>query len=203
MERREGRPSAPRNDMPVLCGQKVTLRPKRAADAFTDYTWRRDPELSRLDAASPLVASYQDYLANYLDEVNYVDPRKLRYAIEVEGVHVGNCVLFNLDLDRAETEMGIMIGDRRYWNQGYGSDAIWALVNHAFAHFGLRRVYLYTLEWNIRAQKCFQKCGFKACERVRHEGSTFIIMEVLRNEWEERRSKFAVAPQEEPGTSET
>ncbi len=201
MQRREGKPPSPPNGTPVLRGEKVVLRPKSVADAFTDYTWRRDPELSRLDAALPLVASYKDYLANYQDEFNYVDPRKLRFAIEVEGAHVGNCVLFNLDLSRGETEMGIMIGDRRYWNQGYGSDAIQTLLNYAFAHFGLRRIYLYTLEWNIRAQKCFQKCGFKARERVRHEGSSFIVMEVHRSEWEERQRRVASAPQEKPGAS--
>lgn len=198
MERKQANPPIPQASGVVLQGSRVFLRPKRVSDSLEDYAWRRDPELSRLDAASPLVASYKDYLANYLDEFNYPDPRKLYFAIDVDGVHVGNCLLFNLDRSKGQSEMGIMIGDCCYWNQGYGSDAVDTLLHYAFISLGLRRIYLYTLDWNLRGQRCFQKCGFKACRRERHEGSTFIIMEIFKKDWEEQRWKLATTQQKGP-----
>ena len=39
--------------MVELHGAKVVLREKRVEDAEFDYRWRSDPEIARLDAASP------------------------------------------------------------------------------------------------------------------------------------------------------
>ena len=73
-----------------------------------------------------------------------------------------------------------MIGDRDYWNQGYGADVITTSLEHAFSQTDLQRVYLKTLTWNIRAQKCFQKCGFSAYGRLTRGDHDFILMKIDR-----------------------
>ena len=50
-------------------------------------------------------------------------------------------------------------------------------------------MYLHTLEWNHRAQRSFEKCGFMARDRVRRDGKTFVLMELSRARWE----RFPVA----------
>ncbi|UCH50705.1 MAG: GNAT family N-acetyltransferase, partial [Chloroflexota bacterium] len=103
------------------------------------------------------------------------------FAIETpDGKHIGNCSYFNIDQTKNDVEMGIMIGERDYWNCGYGTDAILATLNHFFSQTRLKRVHLKTLNWNIRAQKCFQKCGFFPCGQVTYGDYTFILMEVQR-----------------------
>ena len=77
-----------------------------------------------------------------------------------------------------------MIGNRDYWCQGYGTDAIATLVDHIFTATGLKRIYLKTLDWNLRAQKCFQNCGFTPYTRVVRDGHTFLYMELKREQWE-------------------
>jgi RimJ/RimL family protein N-acetyltransferase len=47
----------------------------------------------------------------------------------------------------------------------------------------LKRVYLHTLDWNLRAQRCFEKCGFNPVRKVRRMGHDFILMEVFRDSW--------------------
>ena len=84
----------------------------------------------------------------------------------------------NIDWDNSEAHVGITIGDRLYWGQGYGEDAFKTLISYAFHHTGMRRLHLKTLEQNRRAQKCFQKCGFSACGSLLEEGKTYILMQL-------------------------
>jgi RimJ/RimL family protein N-acetyltransferase len=49
-----------------------------------------------------------------------------------------------------------------------------------FREKGLRRMLLHTLEWNVRAQRCFQKAGFVARGLVRRDGHDFLLMEKLQ-----------------------
>ena len=50
----------------------------------------------------------------------------------------------------------------------------------------LKRVYLHTLEWYSRAQSCFARCGFNPVRNVRRMGHDFILMEVLRTDWQQK-----------------
>lgn len=171
----------------MLKGRKVILREKRIEDAADDYAWRTDPELVRLDAASPLTASFQRFAIAYTEELRYPSSLRLRFAIDsLDGKHIGNCIYHNIDEKRGEAELGIMIGDHEYWDKGYGTDAITTFLNYIFEATSLVRIYLYTLDWNIRAQKCFEKCGFVSCGGFTRDGKTFIKMETLRDCWQRR-----------------
>lgn len=166
----------------VLTGQKVVLREKRITDAANDYGWRCDSELSRLDGVSPLKLSPQEYIANCTEELRHSSGRRRRFAIDsLNGKHIGNCMYYDIDKSKRQAEMGILIGDREYWNKGYGADAVTTLVCHIFEETSIERVYLNTLEWNVRAQRCFQRCGFIACGRVTKRGNNFLTMELHRS----------------------
>lgn len=169
----------------MLKGEKVVLREKRLEDAANDYAWRSDEELARLDAAPVLKMSFLDFLANYADELRYPSPQRRRFAIDtLDGRHIGNCMYYDIDVDKGQAELGIMIGDRDYWNQGYGTDAITFLLDHIFSTTRLEKVYLNTLEWNIRAQRCFEKCDFVPVGRVKRQNRDFTRMEIYRSSWE-------------------
>lgn len=168
-----------------LKGDKVVLREKRLSDAGNDYAWSIDQELSRLDAARPLTLSFQQALVLYEEELAFPAPRRERFAIEsVDGEHIGNCMLYNIDEARGEAELGIMIGDRRFWSKAYGADAVKTLLEYIFTQTPLRRVYLHTLDWNVRAQRSFENCGFLPTGTVKRNGYTFIAMEIRKQQWE-------------------
>jgi len=167
---------------------RIKLRHKRLSDARDDYTWQTDPELAELDAALALRMSYQQFLSEFTFELCYPSSTRHEFAVESNnGIHIGNCVYYNVDTAEGKAEVGIMIGNREYWNQGYGEEAINLLLDHVFTHTNLKRVYLTTLDWNIRAQKCFRKCGFQESGIVTREGSNFFLMVLSRDEWEELR----------------
>lgn len=164
----------------VARGELVVLREKRLGDAANDYRWRTDAELARFDAARPFAATYNDYLALYRDELSYPSPYRRSLAIEdARHKHIGNAMYYNIDTIRREAEIGITIGERDYWDRGFGTDAVKALARHIFEVTGFRRVYLKTLDWNTRAQRAFEKAGFRSCGRSRRGGNAFVVMEYL------------------------
>jgi len=170
----------------MIIGNKIMLRDKKLADAKDDYTWQTDSELARLDAALPLTTTFPQYLSSYVRELRYPPSNRRSLAIEtIDDEHIGNCVYYNISKIKGEAELGIVIGSRDYWDKGYGADAITTLVSYIFRQTRLKRIYLKTLDWNRRAQRCFQKCGFTPCGHLTRDGFSFVLMEIRRKQWQE------------------
>tara|TARA_Y100000031_G_scaffold136544_1_gene160713 strand:+ start:52 stop:615 length:564 start_codon:yes stop_codon:yes gene_type:complete len=182
----------------MIAGSKVIIREKSTTDAWNDYAWETDPELSHLDAVSPTTITFSLYLSDYANELSYSPPSSRRFAIDtLDSKHIGNCSYYDINETRGEAELGIMIGNRNYWNKGYGTDVVTTLVNHIFSQTNLNRIYLKTLESNSRAQKCFQKCGFTPYRHWDKGEYSFVLMEIHRNQWQERESLEATFFKEE------
>lgn len=183
--------------MDMIKGKKARLRSKKLADAREDYAWQCDTELSRLDAVAPMNISFTQYVLAYESELRHANANRRQFAIDtLDGKHIGNCVYYDINEGKGEAELGIMIGNRAYWSQGYGTDAVSALVDHIFHEGKFKRIYLKTLVSNIRAQRCFQKCGFIPCGNMDRDGYSFTLMELSKEHWEElRRLEKASAAQ--------
>ncbi len=168
----------------MINGSKVRLRNKKLADALNDYSWQNDAELAHLDATTPLNMSFPQYLMAYANDLRHFPALRQRFAIEtLDGKHIGNCLYYNTDEIKGEAELGIMLGNRNYWDKGYGTDALTTLINHVFCKTDLKRIYLKTLKSNTRAHHCFQKCGFSPYGHLSRDGHDFLLMEIHRKEW--------------------
>jgi len=171
----------------MTSSSRIILREKRLADAQDDYTWETDPELAQLDAAPVPSATFSQYLSDYTNELHNPLPTSQRFAIETpDNKHIGNCSYYNISETNGEAELGIMIGNRDYWNKGCGTDAVTTLLNHIFRKTDLNRIYLKTLESNIRAQKCFRKCGFTPYGHLAKDGFSFVLMEIYHSQWQKQ-----------------
>ena len=171
----------------IITGSKVKLREKKLGDVRNDYRWQSDPELAKLDAAPTLSMYFSIYLLDYATEIHRPKFNKYPLAVEtLEGRHIGNCTCYDIDEKKYEAQLGIIIGDRDYWDKGYGADAVSTMVDHVFLTTSLHRLYLKTLESNLRAQKCFQKCGLTSYGRTTRDRFDFVLMEIHRRRWEEQ-----------------
>jgi RimJ/RimL family protein N-acetyltransferase len=168
----------------VIHAGKVVLRPKRLEDAPDDYAWRCDPELADLDATSPLTQPYPEFLRFYQEELRYPSAWSMRWGIEdADGKHIGNCMCYDINMAFGEAELGIMIGNRDYWSRSYGYDTMIGVINHLFTNTSLKRLYLHTLTWNRRAQRCFEKCGMTPIRTVQRYQRELLHMELRRDTW--------------------
>ena len=174
-------------------GESCPRREDRPAGASGGKTRKRTtpgaktPRWLRFDAAKPISTSLEDFLALYEDDLAHPTPFRRTFAVDdMEGRHIGNVMFYNIDVLKGEAEIGITIGDRRYWSRGYGTDALRTLVRYIFTSTALTRLYLKTLDWNIRAQRSFKKAGFVQYNTSRRSNGTFILMEMRRSDWEAR-----------------
>lgn len=165
-------------------GQLIVLRSKTKDDAPQDYEWRKDPELATFDAARPYNGTLREYLSIFGDELSYPSPYRRTIAVEdLNGVHIGNVMYYNADVHRHEVEIGVTIGLRAYWSRGYGTDLLRTFAGYLFETLDLKRIYLKTLDWNVRAQRCFAKAGFRRYGISRRGDHNFILMEILRTDF--------------------
>jgi RimJ/RimL family protein N-acetyltransferase len=172
----------PHDDV-VARGRRTTVRRKRLADAADEYRWRSDAELAKFDASRPVSTPFDAYERNWSFDYRFTDMAGRSFAVEDEnGRHIGNVMYYNLDAARGEAEIGISIGERDHWSQGYGTDALCALIDVLMESGIVNRLYLHTLDWNGRAQRAFAKAGFSVCGTSWRDSHTFIVMERLREQ---------------------
>jgi RimJ/RimL family protein N-acetyltransferase len=87
---------------------------------------------------------------------------------------------YNVDFGRKEAEICVTIGLREFWGRGYGTDLIRTFVRYLFETMDLERIHLKTLDWNLRAQRCFEKVGFQRYGTSKRGEYRFILMDIRR-----------------------
>jgi RimJ/RimL family protein N-acetyltransferase len=80
---------------------------------------------------------------------------------------IGSVSLQNIDYRHGTSELGIAIGDKGAWNQGYGCEAVRLISDFGFTFCGLNTIYLWLIAFNARAQRSYLKAGFKEAGRIR------------------------------------
>lgn len=180
--------------MSFIYGDKTVLR--RFEDRMSDaevarvYRWSRDPELLRWSGGSPIELSLPEFREHLRGERLYGPANRRAFLIFERATMqlIGRLGIFAIDWDRRDGELGIVLGERAYWGQGYGRDAVRAILRHIFSSSSLRSIYLYTFSDNLRAQRAFSAVGFRVVEHVRRfmpETGEFdgIKMEMTRQEF--------------------
>ena len=74
--------------------------------------------------------------------------------------HIGNIKIGSIDWKGKTAAIGIMIGEKSYWNQGYGTQAIRMATDKA-TRFLLHTVFAGIEDENIGSIKACKKVGYK------------------------------------------
>lgn len=175
----------------MLEGKLVRLRAPEPSDLERVYTWINDREVTQfLIARYPMSHGDEErWLAAATVENGFAND--VRLAIETrDGTHIGNCGLHRISAEDRHADLGIMIGDKSCWSNGYGTDAVMTLLRFAFHQMNLHRVSLGVFDFNDRAIACYRKCGFIEEGRERQvyfqdgQYHDIIRMSILRDEFE-------------------
>lgn len=158
--------------------------------------WERDSEFHRLADSEPArLASEKSYKESFEKLIEKpIPPNRYPFMIRVlsDDKIIGFLGLW-VDLFHADAFVGIAIGEREYWGRGYGTDAMRLGLQYAFHELNLRRVTLALHAYNTRAQRSYEKAGFRLEGRTRqdalHESqhTDTLWMGILREEWEALR----------------
>src|SRR6266700_5176032 len=127
----------------MLKGKKVVLRALKREDLERQWQFNNDIEIEILGGGDPPEPQSLARLEAEFDEnANKGGRDGTNFAIETDGVYIGQCGLFHFDRIAHTCELGIGIGDRALWGQGYGRDAVSTLLKYAFGFRNLHEVWL-------------------------------------------------------------
>ena len=194
----------------MITGERVRFRAVERDDLPTFVKWLNDPEVRQgILIYHPFSQAeeenwYEGMLKHPIDEhvlgIEVRLPSERVGMPKVEGETstqakkehwklIGSLAFTNIDWRNRSSEFGIMIGDKAYWNQGYGTEAVRLLVKHGFNTLNLNRIFLHVFENNPRAIRAYEKVGFV------HEGKLrqaefkdgiyidILVMSILKDEF--------------------
>ncbi len=144
-------------DFRILRGPRVTLRPLGSGDLRRCVKWFSDPQVIQFLGRSGAVTLAEE--ERWFREYGRRADEQI-FAIEVDGRHIGNLGLHKVDRVHRKADVGIVIGDAAYWSKGYGTEAMRTVLAYGFGPLGLNKVSLEVLEFNVRAIRSYEKCGF-------------------------------------------
>jgi RimJ/RimL family protein N-acetyltransferase len=173
-----------------LVGIKCYLSPCAPEDAQSWARWDNDLEVT-------LPLGDEAYTLFPLQKSEQIVADVIRGQHHVFGIVdletdklIGRCMLFDLDWVNRKAMLGIVIGEKAYWGQGYGQEAVRLLLDYGFHLLNLNSVMLGTFAFNQRAIHCYERVGFKVIGRRRQAriiaGVKYdaILMDILADEYE-------------------
>ena len=172
-----------------LTGEKCYLSPIDVNDAEKFTEWLNDLEVTEHLRLYPEIISIEkekEFLGKLSKEHNYS-------IIDNETDElIGNCGFVGIDHLNQTAETGIFIGNKKYWDRGYGMEALGLLLDYGFKALNLHNIFLRVYSFNERARKCYEKIGFKIIGKKREallrgkERHDIIFMDILHNEFYEK-----------------
>ena len=200
-------PKSPR-DLPVLSGDLVILRQPSPDDVAIRLEVPADPELHRMYGGSgdpkPMTPERAQAFVASIDNQDVSRERKFFIAARrwpdgrpVESA-TGRCIgqirlnIVSWEDQRARMAMGIF--DPRFWSHGYGTESLRLILGYGFDTVGLHRIDLRVIEYNMRAIRCYEKCGFIR-EGIERESGLVdgvwyndVMMSILEDEYRDKAS---------------
>lgn len=150
-----------KNRVIFLKGRKTILRPmNKQTDIEKCLRWINDPEIRHfVKNIFPMTYADEEY---WFDNMGRKKPNDISFAIEtLDGTYIGNMGIHNINWKNGTFVTGAIIGEKEYWNKGYGTDAKMLLLDYAFNTLNLRKGVSTVIAYNKRSLNYSLHCGYK------------------------------------------
>ena len=146
-------------DLPVINGEKISLRPITGADTDRIVAWRNKPSvIQNFIFRRPFTRELHE---NWLK--TQVDTGKVIQYIILEketGRPIGSVYYRDVDPVNESAEYGIFIGEEAYLGRGFGTETAKLFTRFGLDVLGLHRISLRVLGGNEIARRSYEKAGF-------------------------------------------
>jgi RimJ/RimL family protein N-acetyltransferase len=176
----------------VLSGNRVKLRPVIRSDIAYFLKWFNDPEVTQyLGTYLPMTEMAEEkWLENMGKMASSLIILIIEIPVENGTIPIGNIGLSGINSKDHFATFGIAIGDKNYWNQGFGTEATRLMINYGFEQLNLHRISSNVISFNDRSIRMHLKVGFK--EEGRERDAMFrngkyhdhVAFGLLRAEWQ-------------------
>ena len=173
-------------------GEKVRLRAIEVDDLDDILKFFNTLELRQyLNSQIPMSRQAE---RQWLERSTTMDPWRdggMTLAVEDKktGEFLGTVSLFDISKQHKRAEFGIALHNPENLGKGYGTDTTRVMLWIAFQILGFNSVYLITMDNNERAQRAYEKAGFKNAGVFRQGAYVkgafhdFVIMDILKEEF--------------------
>lgn len=157
-------------------------------DAEIVARWSRDTEYHRLGDNDPACPRSAKKAKEWMERDS---DRAFGFAIRTltDDRLIGDIGVWIESWAHGEAWVGVGIGERDYWGNGYGTEAMRLMLQFAFDELNMQRVSLGVYAYNPRAIRSYEKAGFRRegvvrgdCQRDGQRWDS-VFMGVLREEW--------------------
>lgn len=142
-------------------GERILLRKLGVPDVTDAYEqWMNDSEVTRY-LESRFARHSKESIEEYVRRLDD-DPENLLLAIVVTetGQHIGNLKLGPVNQHHNHADLGILIGEKSSWGNGYATEAISLVTEYAFEKLQLHKVTAGCYDVNDGSRRAFAKAGF-------------------------------------------
>lgn len=141
-----------------LTGKRLILKSLTIKEANSKYlSWLCDKEVTKYMCTQySTLPQLVTYVNNKMNDKNC-----LCLCIFLGDEHIGNIKIDLIDHQLKTGRLGMMIGEKKYWNKGYGNEALSLLLNHMFIEKKWNKLDLGVEKENINAISLYKKNGFK------------------------------------------
>jgi RimJ/RimL family protein N-acetyltransferase len=175
---------------PILRSERIWMRPLEASDLPLLREWLNDADVA--ETMSDIRPWSEGQGERWLTE-NEAQQGKTAWRFVIclreSDLPIGIASLDEVNLVQGHGELGLLIGDRSRWDQGYGTEATRLTLDLGFGELRLERVFLYVMANNARGRHAYEKAGFRHEGTLRHmhyRHGRFLdweLMSILRDEW--------------------
>ena len=170
-----------------LVGDRIYLSPRNSEDVEKFTEWLNDFETTDYTGRSGILTTL-DGERKYLEENSNPEATFVIVTLE-DNKMIGTVSLEDINWINRTATLGIFIGDKEFRSKGYGTEAIRLILEYGFKYMNLYNIKLDLMEFNERALKCYEKCGFKGygrrrkCKFVNGKYYDSISMDILADEF--------------------
>ena len=144
-----------RHEIPVLKTERLILRAPRLADVKAIARLVNDRRIAENTARIPHPYGVAD-AEQFLAAVNRQDG-EATFAIVLKSEIIGMC---GIEPREAAAELGYWLGVP-YWNRGYATEAVRAVIDHAFGDLEHDALQAGARVSNPASRRVLEKCGFQ------------------------------------------
>ncbi len=177
--------------MTTLATARLVLGPHREDDAERLHRWETDAEIVAMmsDGYTPMTL---DDARKEIERWTSAEQIAGRFAIRLAETseYLGFVHLGEIERDHGRCKLGYLIGEKALWGRGYATEAVRAVVGHAFGPLGLRRIQAGAYATNPASIRVLEKTGFRREGVLRssvRRGDVFIdeiVFGLLSDEWD-------------------
>jgi RimJ/RimL family protein N-acetyltransferase len=145
----------------TITTERLILRPYEAGDISFWQKWDLDPEVQRFMPEPKNEPVSDDEQLAYLKECESEQDGVYWTIIWKENNQpVGSIAITEISQHHGIGEIGIVIGDKEYWNKGIATEATKSILEFS-PELGLKRISAELEEGNAALEKALTKLGFE------------------------------------------